>query len=71
MEEDARQFLLRVVRSLTAGLLWLLINMTLGIYLRLLIFDGSPSIGNIVFYCWLIASLFLLLRYLYNVWKTD
>jgi membrane protein DedA with SNARE-associated domain len=68
MEEDAKQFLLRVVRSLTAALLWLLINMTLGIYLGLLLFKNSPSTGNIIFYIWFILSIGLLIRYLIKVW---
>jgi hypothetical protein len=69
MEEDAQEFLWRVVKSISSGLLWLMINMTLGIYIGLLIFEGSPSLGNIIFYCWLLASLGLLIYYLYRVWK--
>ena len=57
MEEDAKQFLLRVVRSLTAALLWLIINMTLGIYIGLLLFDDVPSTGNIIFYIWFVFSI--------------
>ncbi|HTE25523.1 hypothetical protein [Flavitalea sp.] len=68
MEEDAKQFLLRVVRSLTAGLLWLFINMTLGIYLGLLLFEDVPSTGNIIFYLWFVLSIGLLIRYLIRTW---
>lgn len=68
MEEDAKQFLLRVVRSLTAALLWLFINMTLGIYIGLLLFDQAPSTANIIFYIWFILSIGLLIRYLMKVW---
>jgi hypothetical protein len=71
MEEDAREFLWRIVKSLTAGLLWLMINMTLGIYAGLLIFKGAPTTGNIIFYVWFVGSLGLLLFYLYRVWKTN
>ena len=68
MEEDAKQFLLRVVRSLTAAMLWLIINMTLGIYLGLLLFDNVPSTGNIIFYLWFVLSIGLLIRYLIRTW---
>jgi len=68
MEEDAKEFLLRVVRSLTAALLWLLINMTLGIYLGLMIFVDSPSTANVIFYVWLLLSLAFLIRYLIRIW---
>ena len=69
MEEDAKQFLLRVLRSLTAGLLWLFINMTLGIYLGLLLFDDKPSTANFIFYAWFVLSLVLLIRYLIKIWS--
>ena len=68
MEEDAKAFLLRVVRSLTAALLWLFVNMTLGIYIGLLLFDRSPSTANIIFYIWFLLSIVLLIRYLMKTW---
>jgi hypothetical protein len=68
MEDDAREFLLRVVRSLTAALLWLLVNMILGIYIGLMFFEGSPSAGNLIFYGWLIISLLILVRYYIKIW---
>ena len=68
MEEDAKQFLLRVVRSLTAALLWLIINMTLGIYFGLLLFEHVPTTGNIIFYLWFILSIGMLIRYLLRTW---
>ena len=68
MEDDAKEFLLRVVRSLTAALIWLLVNMILGIYIGLMFFEESPSVGNIIFYVWLILSLVLLIRYYIKIW---
>ncbi|RYY16025.1 MAG: hypothetical protein EOO04_27630 [Chitinophagaceae bacterium] len=68
MEEDAKQFLLRVARSITVSLLWLFINMTLGIYIGLLLFEDYPSTANIVFYIWFILSLAFLIRFLIRTW---
>jgi hypothetical protein len=68
MEEDAKAFLLRVVRSITAAILWLFINMTFGIYLGLMLFDTTPSTANIIFYIWFILSDALLIRYLMKTW---
>jgi hypothetical protein len=68
MEEDAKAFLLRVVRSITAALLWLFVNMTLGIYIGLMLFDHSPSTANIIFYVWFLLSLVLLILYLKKTW---
>ena len=50
MEPEAKDFLKRVVWSLSAGLLWLMLNMTMGIYFDLLFIRDGVSIGNIVFY---------------------
>jgi len=69
IEDDASEFLKKIVRTLSAALAWLLVNVTIGIYFDWMFFNGSPSIGNIIFYCWLAVSLAALLRYLYIVWK--
>jgi FtsH-binding integral membrane protein len=69
MEDDAKEFLNKVVRTLTIALLWLMINMTLGIYNRFLIFEDGPTIGNIIFYIWMIISLVLLIWLNYKIWK--
>jgi hypothetical protein len=69
MEDDAKEFLIRIVRSLTVGLLWLMINMTFGIYLGWLMFEGAPTLGNFIFYAWLIISLALMILYFVRTWK--
>ncbi|MET0300915.1 MAG: hypothetical protein ABW036_14180 [Flavitalea sp.] len=71
MEEDARKFLIRIVRSITAALLFLLSNMTFGIFFGWLFFEGSPTIGNFIFYAWLLLTLILLLWYLKKIWSVD
>ena len=68
-ESDVTDFLQRIVRSLSAGLGWLFINMTAGIYAGYMFFDRRPGIGNIIFYIWLLASLCVLLWYLHRTWK--
>jgi len=70
MEDEARAFLLKVVRSLSMALTWLFINMTLGIYNELMVFDDRPSVGNIIFYIWLVLSLAFLIRFLARTWIT-
>ncbi|RYZ31011.1 MAG: hypothetical protein EOO10_00670 [Chitinophagaceae bacterium] len=68
MEDDARAFLLKVVRSLSMALTWLFINMTLGIYNELMMFDDKPTTGNIIYYIWLVLSLAFLIRFLVRTW---
>ena len=69
MEPEVREFLVKIVQSLSMGLLWLLVNMSIGIYYGLAFFEGSPSIGNYLYYVGFIASLVLLILYLKKKWK--
>lgn len=68
-ETDVQDFLQRIVWSISAGLVWLLINMTAGIFGGWLFFDNRPTIGNIIFYCWMVISMAALLRFLYRTWN--
>ena len=69
MEPEVRQFLIKIVQSLSMGLLWLLVNMTIGIYYGFAFFEGSPTIGNYVYYAACSVSLVLLILYLKKKWK--
>ena len=51
------------------GLLWLIINMTFGIYFEWLFFDERPTIGNYIFYLFMVGSLLWMIRYNYRLWK--
>lgn len=68
-ETDIRDFLKRIVLSLCLGLIWLLVNMTLGFYFDLLPIYGRPGIGNIIFYLFLLVSGFFYFRWLYRTWS--
>ena len=69
MEPDVRDFLLRIVNTISMGLVWLLVNMSVGIYYGFAFFEDKPSLGNYIFYVWFILSMVLLLRYLKKKWK--
>ncbi len=69
MEPDARDFLKRVLASLSAGLIWLIINMTFGIYFEWLFFGNSMTIGNYIFYSFMILSLGALIWYNIKLWR--
>jgi hypothetical protein len=71
IEPEVKRYLKKVLNSLFIGLLWLLINSTLGIYFELGFVDGKVAIGNILFYLWLVASIVLLLWYYYRTWKSS
>ena len=69
MEPDVRAFLIKIVQSLSMGVLWLLINMSIGIYYGFAFFEGSPTLGNYIYYAGFLISLAALLIYLRKKWK--
>jgi hypothetical protein len=69
MEPEVKDFLKRVMLSLFLGLLWLFINMTLGIYFDLLPIYGRPDLGNILFYVFFAGTGVLYILFLYRTWK--
>ncbi len=66
---DIKSFLSKVASSISIGLLWLLINTTFGIGFDFAFFEGRPSLGNYIFYTWLLVSLFLLIIFYRKKWK--
>jgi hypothetical protein len=69
MEPEVREFLRRVVWSLSAGLLYLIINTTVGIWGGWMFFDERPTLGNYIFYAWLVFSTVVLVRLVLKWWK--
>ncbi|UAY51952.1 hypothetical protein [Ferruginibacter albus] len=69
MEPEVKEFLLRIIQTLSMGMLWLLVNMTIGIYFNWAFYEDKPSLANYIFYAWFLISLGLLLFYFYKKWK--
>jgi len=69
MEPEVREFLVKIVQSISMGLVWLLINMSMGIYFGFAFFEGSPTLGNYIYYIAFLSSLVLLILYLRKKWK--
>jgi hypothetical protein len=69
MEPDVREFLVKIMQSISMGLVWLLINMSIGIYFEFAFFEGIPTLGNYIYYAAFLVSLFALIRYLKKKWK--
>jgi len=69
MEEETREFLLKIASTISLGLLWMLVNSTIGIGFNLAFFKNRPGIGNIVFYLWFIISFIALIIYFRKKWK--
>ncbi len=69
MEDDAAEFLRKIVKTLSAALVWLLFVMIMGIYNGWFFFHRSPTLGNYIFYSIAVLSLVALLWYFYRVWR--
>ena len=69
MDPEVKRYFRKIINSFSAGLLWLVVIATAGIFFRLGEMGNGIHWYNIVFYISLIASLFFLLRYYYRLWK--
>jgi len=69
MEPEIKSFLSKISTSLSVGLLWLLINTTIGIGFNFAFFEDKPTIGNYIFYAWFLISLYLLIVFYRKKWK--
>ncbi len=69
MEPEVKAFLLMIVNSIAMCLLWMLLNMTFGIYFNYAFFDNGFAISNVIYYIFLIGSFIFLLIYLRKKWK--
>ena len=69
MEPEVRDFLTRVVWSIGAGLLYLIINSTIGIAGGWFFFADSPTLGNYIFYVWFVGTTVGLVVLMIKLWK--
>ncbi len=69
MEPDVKDFLKKILQSVFIGLLWMIVNMTIGIFFGLLFVNDKVSAGNIIFYIFLAGSLAGLIWFYYRTWK--
>jgi FtsH-binding integral membrane protein len=68
-EEDPRDFLRRVVWSLSLGLVWLVSTIGIGTYAGLMVPEKGLTAGNIIFYSWMALSLVALIWINMRIWK--
>ena len=69
MDPEVTQYFKKIIKSLFVGLLWLMINITAGIYFELAYSKRYPGFVHILFFTWLVGSLVLLLIYFYRLWR--
>ncbi len=71
MEPKIIQYLKRIIKTISIGILWMAINVRLGIMSNYAFFEEKPSTANYVFYLWFIISLSAVAFYIYKIWKDD
>ena len=69
MDPEVKRYFKKIIRSFTAGLLWLMAVATAGLFFRLGIVDGAARWYHFLFYGLALISLVFLLRYLYKIWS--
>lgn len=69
MEPGIKEFFKRLVTSISLLVLWMMINMVLGIKFNLGFFEEHVQWFNIVFYIWLVASLIALIWVYKKIWE--
>jgi hypothetical protein len=69
MEPDASAFLVRIIKSISMTILWMLVNMTFGVFFDYGFVHSSLTLGNIIFYIFFVGSFAGLIWYLLKVWK--
>jgi hypothetical protein len=69
MEPGVRQYLIRILNTLSVGLLWMVINSTLGIMYDLAFVHDHITMGNVFFYIWFLLSFSAFLWWVIRLWS--
>lgn len=69
MEEETRAFLTKILQTISIVLLWMMINVFVGIYKGLAFFEDKPDWTNYLYYAGFLISLVALIIHLKRKWK--
>ena len=69
MEDDTQLFLVTIMQTVSLLILWLLINIFVGLYLKFGLFDESPSLKNFLYYAVFITGCFFLFKHIKKKWS--
>lgn len=70
MEDETREFLVKIANTIAMILLWMMANVFFGVYKEFGFFDAVPTWKNWVYYVLALASLIWVIFYLIRKWKT-
>jgi ABC-type glycerol-3-phosphate transport system permease component len=69
MEDETREFLVRILNTVAIVLLWMMVNVFIGIYKGYAFFEVKPDWTNYIYYVFLIISFITLVIHLKRKWK--
>jgi hypothetical protein len=69
MEPEVFAFLKRVALSIFLAFCWLAINVIIGVRFDLAEVEGHLTIGNVLYYVWLVGSLIFMLLLFLRLWR--
>jgi ABC-type glycerol-3-phosphate transport system permease component len=69
MEDETREFLVRIINTVAIVLLWMMVNVFTGIYKGYAFFEDRPDWTNYVYYAFMATSLIALVIHLKRKWK--
>ncbi len=68
-EEDPKIFLVRILNTLAIVLLWMIVNIFIGLYLNYGFFEEVPNWKNYTYYVFLLVSFIFLVIHLKRKWR--
>lgn len=69
MEPGVREYLIRILNTLSLALVWMAIDSTAGIMYGLAFVNGHITLGNVLFYIWFVLSLGTYLWWVIRLWS--
>lgn len=69
MEDDTKAFLIRIMQTISIVLLWMMLNVFIGLYKGFAFFEDRPDWANYLFYAFFLISLVILIIHLKRKWK--
>ena len=70
MEDETRDFLVLIMHTAALIIIWMMANVFAGIYLKLGLFEETPSVKNYIYYLCFLVSLFFMFKHLHRKWKS-
>jgi len=68
-DPEVKKYFLKILNSISMGLLWMLTMVTAGLYFQLAYAGDKPVVYTILYYIVLVTTLGLLIRYYYRIWR--